>query len=135
MPKTVAEMLGEATPRSHAASEEPAAGRVMLPDIREPVEREHHWVADPTRPNDNGAFDPSRRWIVYCRSGVRATLACVTLTTLGDEHVADLEGGSTPRRKPACPAASVKTRCDGSSNPAQRTGRRDECDDGGGGER
>jgi rhodanese-related sulfurtransferase len=34
------------------------------------------------------------RWIVYCRAGVRATLARATLMTLGWEDVANLEGGN-----------------------------------------
>jgi rhodanese-related sulfurtransferase len=33
--------------------------------------------------------------IVYCRSGVRASLAAVTLKTLGFENVANLDGGFT----------------------------------------
>ena len=111
MPKTVAEMIAEAnaqiesvSPRDAAA--EAAAGKAVLVDVREPVEWEHHiagavqvprglleFVADPASPKHRPELDPAGRVIVYCRSGARASLACVTLKDMGFENVANLEGG------------------------------------------
>jgi rhodanese-related sulfurtransferase len=88
------------------AFDEMAAGQVVLLDIREPVEWEQHiqgavqvprglleFAADPTSPRHKAELDPTRRVIVYCRSGVRAALAALTLKTLGYEDVANLDGG------------------------------------------
>jgi rhodanese-related sulfurtransferase len=121
MPKTAAEMLAEANAQIETISlkdahEEVAAGKAMLLDIREPMEWEQHipgavqvprgvleWIADPTSPKHNAAMDPARRWIVYCRSGVRAALATTTLKTLGYESVANLAGGFNAWRDAGLP--------------------------------
>jgi len=109
--KTVAEMIAEAkaqiesvSPKDAAA--EAATGKAVLLDVREPVEWEHHiagavqvprglveFVADPASPKHRPELDPAGRVIVYCRSGARASLACVTLKDMGFENVANLEGG------------------------------------------
>jgi rhodanese-related sulfurtransferase len=113
MSKTVAELVAEAkaqvenvSPRDAAG--EMAAGAAVFLDVREPVEWEHHiagcvqvprglleFAADPASPRHKEELDPSRRVIVYCRSGVRAALAGATLKTLGYVDVANLEGGIT----------------------------------------
>jgi rhodanese-related sulfurtransferase len=41
--------------------------------------------------------------IVYCRSGVRGTLAALTLKTMGYENVANLDGGFTAWTKAGLP--------------------------------
>jgi rhodanese-related sulfurtransferase len=109
--KTVAELIADAnaqienvSPKDAAA--EVAAGEAVLVDVREPVEWEHHitgcvqvprglleFAADPASPKHKPELDPAGRVIVYCRSGARAALACVTLKDMGFENVANLEGG------------------------------------------
>ena len=111
MPRTVAEMIAEANARienvsPQDAAAEAAAGTAVLVDVREPVEWEHHiagavqvprglleFVADSASPKHRPELDPAGRVIVYCRSGARASLACVTLKDMGFENVANLEGG------------------------------------------
>ena len=111
MSKTVAEMVGEARARVETVSPKDASiegvseGVVFL-DVREPVEWEHHiegavqvprglleFAADPASPKHKPELDPAGRVIVYCRSGVRAALACATLLDMGYANVANLEGG------------------------------------------
>ena len=123
MPRTVAEMIAEAnaqietvSPKDAAA--EAAAGTAVLVDVREPVEWEHHiagavqvprglleFVADPASPKHRPELDPAGRVIVYCRSGARASLACVTLKDMGFENVANLEGGFGAWQEAGLPAA------------------------------
>lgn len=111
--KTAAQLVQEArkqienvAPRE--AFEEITTGDAVALDVREPVEWENHiegavqvprglleFAADPTSPRHLAELDPHRRVIVYCRSGVRAALATMTLKTLGFEDVANLEGGIT----------------------------------------
>ena len=88
------------------AADELAAGAVLL-DIREPEEWLHghidgsvpavrgylEFFADPTSPRHKEGLDPSRRTIVVCASGARASLAALTLKELGYEDVAVLDGG------------------------------------------
>jgi rhodanese-related sulfurtransferase len=110
MYKTAAELLAEAnaiveTVTPQEAHDEAAVGAMLL-DVREPMEWGQslpgavqvprgvlEWIADPASPKHNAAMDPSRRVIVYCRSGVRAALAAATLMTLGYQSVANLAGG------------------------------------------
>lgn len=88
------------------AQTELASGKVVALDIREPVEWSEHiegavqvprglleFAADPTSPRHKAELDPTRRVIVYCRSGVRAALAASTLKALGYQDVANLDGG------------------------------------------
>jgi rhodanese-related sulfurtransferase len=120
MSKTAAELLAEAnaiveTVTPQQAHDEAAVGAMLL-DVREPMEWEQYvpgavqvprgvleWVADPESPKHNAAMDPSRRVIVYCRSGVRAALAASTLMTLGYESVANLAGGFNAWREAGLP--------------------------------
>ena len=109
--KSAAEMVEEARAEVEsiapkAAYEEISTGEAVALDVREPVEWEHHvegalqvprglleFVADPASPRHNAELDPTRRVIVYCRSGTRAVLAAQTLRTMGFENVANLDGG------------------------------------------
>jgi rhodanese-related sulfurtransferase len=109
--KTAAELVQEAragveniAPKD--AYDEIQTGQAVALDVREPVEWEHHiegavqvprglleFAADPTSPRHNAELDPSRRVIVYCRSGARAVLAAQTLKVMGFDNVANLDGG------------------------------------------
>ena len=109
--KSAAEMVQEARAEVESiapkdAYEEISTGEAVALDVREPVEWEHHvegalqvprglleFVADPASPRHNAELDPTRRVIVYCRSGTRAVLAAQTLKTMGFENVANLDGG------------------------------------------
>jgi rhodanese-related sulfurtransferase len=83
-------------------------GVALLVDIREPRELEEQGVipgaihaargmlefhADPSSPYHRGEFDPSRRIILYCASGGRSALAAATLTRMGYDDLAHLDGG------------------------------------------
>jgi rhodanese-related sulfurtransferase len=127
MAKTAADLVAEAraqvkslTPQE--AFDEATSGRAVLLDVREPVEWEQHiegalqiprglleFQADPTSPRYNAGLDPTRPVIVYCRSGVRAVLAALTLQTLGYTHVANLEGGFSAWQEAGLPSAEHHT--------------------------
>ena len=111
MAKTAAELVAEARAQienipPQDAFEEVGAGGVVVLDVREQVEWEHHIagavqiprgvleaMADPSSPRHNPALDPTGRVIVYCRSGARSALATLTLKTMGYEKAANLDGG------------------------------------------
>jgi rhodanese-related sulfurtransferase len=113
MPKTALEMIAEARAQLENiaptdANTQVAAGQAMLLDVREPVEWEEHiagavqvprglleFAADPTSPRHKPELEPTRRVIVFCRSGARSALAALTLRTMGYEDVANLDGGFT----------------------------------------
>jgi rhodanese-related sulfurtransferase len=123
-PLTAAGMVAAATAQVEsippaAAAAEIAAGDVVVLDVREPVEWEDHiggavqvprglleFVADPASARHNPALDPSRRVIVYCRSGSRSALAGRTLQDLGYRDVANLAGGLTAWASAGLPIAS-----------------------------
>ena len=127
MAKTAADLVAEAraqvkslTPQE--AFDEATSGRAVLLDVREPVEWEHYiegalqiprglleFQADPKSPRYNAGLDPTRPVIVYCRSGVRAVLAALTLQTLGYTHVANLEGGFGAWQEAGLPSAEHHT--------------------------
>ena len=98
------------------AFDEMTTDHVVFLDVREPVEWEHHiagavqvprglleFAADPASPRHKPELDPTRRVIVYCRSGARASLAALTLKTLGYEHAANLEGGFSAWKQAGLP--------------------------------
>ena len=98
------------------AQAELAGSNVVLLDVREPVEWEHHiegavqvprglleFVADPASPKHNPELDPARRLIVYCNSGGRAALAAATMKSLGFQDVASIKGGFTAWREAGLP--------------------------------
>ena len=111
MTKTAMQMIGEARAQVRMvapkkAADELDAGAVFV-DVREPEEWQHghidgsvaaprgllEFFADPTSPRHNQALDPGRRVIVICASGARASLAALTLKTMGYGDVAILDGG------------------------------------------
>ena len=118
---TAAEMVGQAMAQIESVSpkdafDEMTTDHVVFLDVREPVEWEHHiagavqvprglleFAADPASPRHKPELDPTRRVIVYCRSGVRAALAAFTLKTLGYENVANLEGGFSAWKEAGLP--------------------------------
>ncbi|MFI5210249.1 MAG: rhodanese-like domain-containing protein [Gemmatimonadales bacterium] len=111
MTKTAMEMIGEAraqvgTVAPKEAADELGTGAVLV-DVREPEEWQHghingsvpaprgllEFFADQTSPRHKQALDPTRRVIVVCASGARASLAAATLKTMGYQDVAILDGG------------------------------------------
>ncbi len=123
MSTTAAQMVADAAALIDAVSPQAAAeeldrGSAVLLDVREPVEWEQYiagsiqvprglleFQADPASPRHNAALDPGKRVIVFCRSGVRATLAGATLKNLGYTDVANLTGGFTAWRDAGMPTA------------------------------
>jgi len=123
MTTTLAQMIGDAKAQVEeiapmVAAEEIASGSAVVVDVREPVEWESHiegalqiprglleFMADPASPKHNPELNPSRRVIVYCRSGSRAALAAVTLKELGFEKVANLKGGFSGWTEAGLPVA------------------------------
>jgi rhodanese-related sulfurtransferase len=111
MAKTAMQMIGEARAQvgmvaPKEAADELGIGAVFV-DVREPEEWQHghidgsvpaprgllEFFADPDSPRHKQALDPSRRMIVVCASGARASLAALTLKTMGYQDVAILDGG------------------------------------------
>jgi rhodanese-related sulfurtransferase len=123
MARTVAEMVSDAVAQVDVVSPRDAAAEsersdVVFLDVREPVEWEHHipgavqiprglleFAADPASPRHHEALQPDARVVVYCRSGVRAALATLTLTTMGYENVVNLEGGFAAWQDAGLPTA------------------------------
>ena len=111
MAKTAMQMIGEAraqvgTVAPKEAADEVGSGAVLV-DVREPEEWQHghisgsvpaprgllEFFADPASPRHKAQLDPGRRMIVVCASGARASLAALTLKTMGYSDVAILDGG------------------------------------------
>ena len=111
MSKTALQMIGEARAQvgivdPTEAGDELNSGAVIV-DVREPEEWQHghidgsvpaprgllEFFADPTNPRHKDALDPRKRTIVLCASGARASLAALTLKTMGYDDVAILDGG------------------------------------------
>ena len=123
MTTTLAQMMAEAkadlvTVAPADAAAEIESGQALALDVREPVEWETHisgalqvprglleFAADPASPAHKEALDPTRRVIVYCRSGTRATLAAHTLKELGFKDVRNLEGGLNAWQAAGLPVA------------------------------
>jgi rhodanese-related sulfurtransferase len=123
MAKTAIQMVKEASARiGHVtpaeARAEIAAGSATVLDIREPTEWEDHITgavqvprglleaaADPASPRHLPTLDPTRRVIVYCRTGARAALAGATLKDLGYEDVVNLDGGIAAWKAAGLPLA------------------------------
>ena len=111
MSKTAMQMIGEARAQVALVDPKEAANELdsgaVIVDVREPEEWQHghinasvpaprgllEFFADPTSPRHNGALDPQKRTIVLCASGARASLAALTLKTMGYDDVAILDGG------------------------------------------
>ena len=110
MSKTAMQMIGEAREVPLVEPKDAAnqfdSGAVIV-DVREPEEWQHghingsvpaprgllEFFADPASPRHKQALDPGRRVIVVCASGARASLAALTLKTMGYGDVAILDGG------------------------------------------
>jgi rhodanese-related sulfurtransferase len=110
--RNVATVVAEAKAQAEALSPdqvtEEAKTGALLVDLREPEERVaqgtvpgavfaprgmlEFW-ADPDSPYHRAEFDPSRRLILYCASGGRSALAATTLSEMGFDDVAHLDGG------------------------------------------
>lgn len=89
------------------AADELTSGAAVALDVREPEEWQHghiegsvpaprgllEFFADPTTPRHKEALEATRRTIVICASGARASLAALTLKTMGYQNVAVLDGG------------------------------------------
>ena len=112
MTTTAVQMIAEAKTQvgsvgPQAAAEELTSGSAVAVDVREPEEWQHghidgsvpaprgllEFFADPTSPRYNKALDPTRRTIVVCASGARASLAALTLKNMGYKDAPVLEGG------------------------------------------
>ena len=111
MSKTAMEMIGEARAQVGTVAPKEAADQLgtgaVLVNVREPEEWQHghingsvpaprgllEFFADPASPRHKDQLDPSRRMIVVCASGARASLAAATLKTMGYSDVAILDGG------------------------------------------
>ncbi len=120
-------MVAEARERIHSLSVEEVAseieaGDVLLVDLREDDERLLEGTipgslhvprglielsADPTSPLYRREFDPKRRVIVYCSSGIRSALAADTLRGMGYEGVAQLDGGMMAWKQDRRPVQGV----------------------------
>ncbi|MGI9318159.1 MAG: rhodanese-like domain-containing protein [bacterium] len=81
---------------------------VVLVDIRETVERQKsgtvpgaihaprgflEFIVDPQGPMHNDAFVQEKRFILFCATGGRSTLATRTLVEMGFENSAHIAGG------------------------------------------
>ena len=111
MTKTAMQMIGEARAQVGSVAPKEAADQVdagaVFVDVREPEEWQHghingsvpaprgllEFFADPTSPRHKDQLDPNRRVIVVCASGARASLAALTLKTMGYQDVGILDGG------------------------------------------
>ncbi|MFY9922124.1 MAG: rhodanese-like domain-containing protein [Mycobacterium sp.] len=112
MTTTAAEMIRDAKTRVKAVSPQDAVaevdqGTAVFVDVREAEEWQHghiegavpaprgllEFFADPTDPRHKDELRPNRRAIVVCASGGRASLAALTLKSLGYENVVVLDGG------------------------------------------
>ena len=113
MAKSMAQMIAEARARVEnlgpdQVAGEMAGGKPLLVDLREEAERAEDGVipgaihvptgalasvADPASPTHHPEFDPARRIILHCASGVRSALAANAMAGLGYGNVAHLDGG------------------------------------------
>ena len=87
---------------SEAASadsvQSPAAGEVVIIDVRTPAEfveghlegAVNHNVEDGTLAGALAGFDPAGEYIVYCRSGRRSAIAAQQMADAGFANVTDL---------------------------------------------
>ena len=111
MTKTAMQMIGEAQAQVGTVAPKEAADQLdtgaVLVNVREPEEWQHghingsvaaprgllEFFADPTSPRHKNELNPDRHVIVVCASGARASLAALTLKTMGYSNVAILAGG------------------------------------------
>lgn len=67
------------------------------------------WV-DPESPYYKDIFGQDKEFILYCGSGWRSVLAAATLTDMGMERIAHIEGGFTGWKKAEYPVAEKPAR-------------------------
>jgi rhodanese-related sulfurtransferase len=103
--KDAASQLEQVSPAT--ANDERTAGSAVFVDVREAEEWQHghiegsvpaprgllEFFADPTSPRHKKELDPGRRVIMVCASGARASLAGMTMKSIGYQDVAVLAGG------------------------------------------
>ena len=65
------------------------------------------WV-DPDSPYHKPIFASGKRFLLYCASGWRSTLAADTLTRMGVPRVSHLDGGFTAWKKAGLPVTQVE---------------------------
>ncbi len=65
------------------------------------------WV-DPDSPYHKPIFASGKRFVLYCASGWRSTLAADTLTRMGVPRVSHLDGGFTAWKKAGLPVTQVE---------------------------
>lgn len=112
-PKTASQMVSEAKQRiqnldPQAVAAEVTNAEVLLVDLREPEERQQNgsipgsvsaprgmleFWADASSPYHRDEFAPGKRVVLYCASGGRSALSCLSLEQLGYKDVAHLDGG------------------------------------------
>jgi rhodanese-related sulfurtransferase len=125
--RPVADMVAAAKARTLAltpavAQAEAATGRALLIDLRDirALDRDgripgafhaprgmlEFWI-DPASPYHKpplgAAIDEGRRLVLFCASAWRSALAAATLTEMGVENVAEIEGGFTAWRDAGLP--------------------------------
>ena len=105
--KSAMSQLEQVPPK--VAADERAAGTAVFVDVREGEEWQHghidgsvaaprgllEFFADPASPRHKKELDPAQRVIMVCASGGRASLAGMTMKSLGYQDVAVLAGGFT----------------------------------------
>ena len=123
MTTTAAEMIRDAKARVKAISPQDAVaevsrGAAVFVDVREAEEWQHghiegavpaprgllEFFADPSDPRHKDELTPNRRAIVVCASGGRASLAALTLESLGYENVVVLDGGFNAWKEAGLPS-------------------------------
>jgi rhodanese-related sulfurtransferase len=74
---------------------------IILLDVRTPEEYNEYHIENAKLVNVNGAdfkekiskLDKSKKYIVYCRSGVRSDNACRIMNEMGFEQIYNMVGG------------------------------------------
>jgi rhodanese-related sulfurtransferase len=124
------QLIAEANARVRTLSLEQAAAKlgsddVVFVDIRDPRELEREgmipgafsatrgmlefWV-DPESPYYKDIFGQDKEFILYCGSGWRSALAAATLTDMGMDRIAHIEGGFTGWKMAEYPVAEKPAR-------------------------
>jgi 2-methylaconitate isomerase len=123
-------LIAEANAKVRTLSLDEAAAKlgnvdVVFVDIRDPRELEREgmipgafsatrgmlefWV-DPESPYYKDIFGQDKEFILYCGSGWRSALAAATLTDMGMERIAHIDGGFTGWKKAELPVAEKPAR-------------------------
>jgi 2-methylaconitate isomerase len=124
------QLIAEANAKVCTLSLDEAAAKlgnddVVFVDIRDPRELEREgmipgafsatrgmlefWV-DPESPYYKDIFGQDKEFILYCGSGWRSALAAATLTDMGMDRIAHIDGGFTGWKKAEHPVAEKPAR-------------------------